>query len=486
MTNDSEIDAYKSKAIGIGFGCAILLLGLLLLKFLMGGDYNYMGLILCGLLGIAAVLALNQHYWILCPVFVALGVKIPGLPFDGTELGCLAVTAIHFIRTALHKDQPAHLDARVLIAFPLILWIGLVWILNPPGLAIFGGTTIGARFYIKVALGFFAMMTLSTQRITETGSKHLFHALAVTMVIAAILRAVVPENPENETVDWSVWDPDAYTHYALLGILPLYFLLFAKNDIVKVSFSPHKILLAAAIGVCILVSGKRSAVASLILVPYYRTFLSRRGWIAALIATLVGIFGLIIVVAGDGTAYQLPNSAKRALAMVVPKYKDKGLEGMNDTFRETMREEARQIVRQNPIFGRKGYRMDFNETAWLASRQYTYAGHVLSGSWHSALYSYPADFGIPGMVFWLLFFAKAIHFSIQSCKRTREGSYHSACTLYYSCLILHSLVLIYTSGHSSISTQELCIRYGMLMALANGYEGVEFNNSHSKTPTPTA
>ena len=117
--------------------------------------------------------------------------------------------------------------------------------------------------------------------------------------------------------------------------------------------------------------------------------------------------------------------------------------------------------------------MDHGETVWTNSRNSAFGGHALAGAWHSAVYAYPADFGIPALLFWLLFNIYALVFVTKLAWRVRDGTHQAACVYYYGFLLFHAATFAYTSGHSSMSTMQLCFEYGMALALANGVEDEE-------------
>ena len=189
-------------------------------------------------------------------------------------------------------------------------------------------------------------------------------------------------------------------------------------------------------------------------------------------AVFVCLF-LAVAVAGDDVAYTLPQSARRALAVVVPRYKSShGDGGINDVFRREMREQARFIIHENPWFGRKGFAMNANETVWMnfgRGLSSQFAIHAYSGNWHSAWYAYAADFGIPCMVLWFLFFACSLCYAYRAPRVVILGRFLPTCCLYYSFHLFITAVFSYTSGHSSTTTINTFLSYGMLLAIVRGY-----------------
>lgn len=467
---ERSIEAYRTRIYQVVFGLAFVCIAAFSVKSLALGAVSASKRIGVMAVLIGIVLGLDRRYWILCPAFAALGVAIPGLPFDSMEAGCLALIGVHLVRVALHVAPPIRLHVHFLICIPMFLWMAIIGATHPVGLNMFGSTTIGGRFYFKVALGFVTLLFLSNFRFREQDAHLLFRILIIGFIIVAPLRFLSP----YMATDMAEEIPNATTHYRFLFALPIYFLLFSRYSLKEILSSAQKFALAVFCSLCILYSGKRSASATLALLPFFRTFILREQrrftlGMAALVLVILSFF-----VALDGHGFRLPLSVRRPLAIVFPKYRNNraGFEGFHDTFRETMRHEAMAIIRENPLFGRNGYRMNREETLWTIQGRTggQYGGHLLAGAWHSAIFSYPADFGIPCLFFWLAFFAYALVVSIKLARASPAGSYHSACSMFYTLHLLHMAIFAYTSGHSSKTTFELCINYGMVLALWNGLD----------------
>lgn len=463
---ERSIEAYRTRIHQILFGLVFVCIAAASVKGLVLGAVSSTKRIgtLAVLLGI--VLGLDKRYWILCPAFAALGMAIPGLPFDSMEAGCLALVGVHLVRVALHAAPPIRLHIHFLICLPMFLWMAIIGITHPVGLNILGSSSIGGRFYFKVALGFATLLVLSNLRFREQDARLLFKILTVGFVIVAPLRFLRP----YMATDMADEIPNAITHYRFLFALPAYFLLFSRFSLKEILSSAWKFALTAFCGICVLYSGKRSASATLALLPFVRTFVLREQRRFTIGMATVGFILLSLLVAMDGHGIRLPNSMKRPLAIVFPKYRNNhGFEGFRDTFREGMRQEARTVIRNNPLFGRCGYRMSREETVWMLGGKGSFSsGHAYAGSWHSAIFSYPADFGIPCFFFWLAFLLYSLVLSVRISRSSPPGSYHSACSMYYTLGLFHTAIFAYTSGHSSITTFSMCVNYGMVLALWNG------------------
>ena len=93
----------------------------------------------------------------------------------------------------MHREHRIEYNAKTLIAFPIMTWVCMIWLLNPSGLAIFGGEDIGARFYEKMVLGFVSLLVFSSLRLTEKNCRILFLGLCFTETYSFVYDIVFHE-----------------------------------------------------------------------------------------------------------------------------------------------------------------------------------------------------------------------------------------------------------------------------------------------------
>ena len=453
-----------NKIMQVVFGLAFFGLGLFAVHGMMSHGTQQIKMIAAMIVAIGLVLALDTNYWLLCPASMMFGVRIPGLPFNSTEIGCLAVVCVHLVRHGLQRERRFQWDRRVVVGIPLLVWICLVWILNPTGLAIFGSRSIGVRFYIQILIGYATLFALSTLQIDEQKSKLLFKTMAA-MIIARVAFAMLRS-------DMSQVDAlEATTHYRFLVFYPLFVLLFSRYSLKEVLTCWWRFAVAGICGLAILYSGKRRTLGMAVMIPVIRMLLTGRERMLTVAIGICSVFMLFFAVPFDGLLFEMPNSAKRVLSMVVPKYRTANFTGLRDQFREGMRREAMRTIRADPMFGRKGFAQDIAETRWQfmgGVHSDTFEGHAMSGNWHSAFYAYPADFGIPAFLFFWLFFGTVIWTTVRAARSAPVGTFSSFCILYYTYEIMEIAIFAYTTGHSAVTTVDICVNYGMLVALANG------------------
>ena len=463
-----DLRSYQVRFYQVLFGLGFVALALVVVKMMMRGNVNRFGMAAAIVAGIAVILALDKYYWVLFPLLTTFGLKIPGLPFSGDELGCIALIGCYFVRLATKRSGRIRFTRELLVVYPIFFWIVGIWFANPTGLAIFGSETIGARFYIKILLGFFVMHVLSTFPFHEKECKIFFSAYFVGCLFSTLMRAVwggVSECLETGEVG---------SRYYLLGFSTVYALLFSRYSLSHILSSFGLFLTMSGTALATIATGKRKAFASLLLVPLLRAILTRRDRMLTAVCVFVAFFFLCFFVAGHGSLWEVPRPVVRSLAVVFPSLRDssKGIEGTRDTFRDEMQKLAKESIRQHPWFGLKGFALNRNSMVWLrsaSSGSNMFAGHAAARNWHSLWLGLAADFGIPAVFLYGVFAIYAFFWSIRLVRSIpRENVFQFAVTFYYTAAYLQGLIFAYGSGHSATSLYISWPQYGILLAIANG------------------
>jgi hypothetical protein len=260
--------------------------------------------------------------------------------------------------------------------------------------------------------------------------------------------------------------------YEFLGALTLYTLMFSFYSLSDIIKSLWKLSLIAILAAMTIYSGKRRGFGSLAIVPILRTVLTNKDKMLLAVCMFIGAVLIFFAVAGDDVLWKMPISAKRALSVVVPQYQMSSAMGVNDIFREEVRRHGRQVMKENPWFGRRGFSMDRGETSWMIARQEmgqeTISGHAYSGNWHNTWYAFACDFGLPAMFMWAFFVFFVAIWAYKGLRICGFGKYSSSVYIYYSLMLFTSLIFSYTSGHSSKSSLNTWIVWGTLLAIQNG------------------
>lgn len=465
-----DLRSYQVRFYQVLFGLGFVALALVVVKMMMRGNVNRFGMAAAIVAGIAVILALDQYYWILFPFLCNVGIKIPGLPFSGDELGCFVLIGCYFVRLATKRSGRILFTRELLIVYPIFFWICGIWYANPTGLAILGSTTIGARFYIKILLGFFSMHVLSSFVFQEKECRLFFYTLFGGALFSTFTNAIGGGLEESLATEGG----DVGSRYYLLGFSVLYALMFSRYSLSQMFSSLGLFLVTSVSALATIASGKRKAFASLLLLPLLRAILTRRDRMLTAVCVFVAFFFLCFFVAGHGALWEVPKPMARSLAVVFPSMKSAygGLEGTKDTFRENMQKLAKESIRQNPWFGLKGFALDRNSIAWIVSSSSTisgYAGHAFTRNWHSTWLGFAADFGIPSVFLYGLFAFYSFFWSIRLIRRIpRYNVFQFAIAFYVVWSFSQSLLFSYGSGHSAVTPYWLWPQYGILLAIANG------------------
>ena len=472
MIQNRDLSSVRTKFVQIVCGFVLFGAGCLAVNGLMYGSFSKAGIVVALLVGLATVLLLDDRYWLLLPALSIVDLKIPGLPFSGIEWGCLFVTATHFVRLVLRQDSQPVSSFRVWVTVPLFLWICFMFMLNPVGVAFFGSRTVGGRFYIDVALGFMTFLSLSSLSIKEKDAKILFYTILFSLLISVSRGVLFPHaDPDALVYSNTGLEQEASARYAFIGCSTIFVLLFAKWSIRQVFSSPLRIAVLFLLAVLVVYSGKRQAFGMVVLVPFFRVILKGRDVVLTCAMGVLAALVLAFSVAGDGVLFTLPQSAKRALAVVAPRYERETAGGIHDLFRQEIRKQAYDLIGENPLFGRQGFAMNLEYTRWMHfGGGYTglYASHAYAGNWHNMWLAYACDFGLLGLALAICFWLWLVRFIILSNRAIVAGEYLPACVLFFSYALLESLVFSWVAGHASVSTYETWLRYGMLLALVNG------------------
>ena len=288
-------NAYQTRIHQIVFGFLFLGVVAVAIRSLMFGSFSRATLITSVFLGIGLVVALQDRYWLLLPFFATSNLGVRGLPFNGAELGCLIVVAVHFLRLGLKQDEPARFNMDLLITLPVLFWILFVFFLNPVGLAMYGSDTIGGRFYFQILVSFLGMVAMSTQRIDEQGAKYLFFVVLAGMLYSLGKGVLFPRADPDEAI--LLGDAaEKSSRYAFTVCANIYMLLFARYALSDILVSPGRMVIFAVLAMLTVFSGKRRSFGTLALVPLFRVFLEGKQKALTALMTVFAVFVLAFAI----------------------------------------------------------------------------------------------------------------------------------------------------------------------------------------------
>ncbi len=318
-----------------------ILFGLFSVKLAGQNQYGRLALIY-GILGyVTLTLIVGPKIWVAIPVMWGLSGQIPSLdlPFTVRDLAVMLVFATCLVFKAFKRfNRKAKYEWVDILLILLVLYTASCWIRNPVGVDALGSDRVGGRPYFNVVIGCLAFWVLSRCTLRPKSANKL--AVAVTCgrmfegVVALILDwtpTLAPFLASYYTSALFTWasDPDSAPSvpgaestermgYLLAIGQPLVLCLCCYAGPLQL-LNPlprfwRPLLLVLGL-ICILLSGFRSAIASAIgffVVSAY--FWRGRPELAKL--AVCGCIALAFVVLGQGTFFELPRSAQRALSFL--------------------------------------------------------------------------------------------------------------------------------------------------------------------------
>lgn len=391
----------------LGLGLAILL-G----RYAGQGNAKQIFLIFGFCFAVALFLFLGKNYWLL--LIFSFSSSLPALPFGGKtmELGELmgvACFVTYLVMVVFRKNNLRLITSDSLVLTALMAWIGIIYFLNPVGLAIFGAESVGVRGYFRILIGYLSFLVISNQNISERDVKWLLVIFVIGPFLALgwsfVDMTFLGGNGMGATEAAEVSENEYTWHQALSGpAFAVSLFAFCKYGSRKIFSFNHPGLALLYVGclVVALISGKRAVFATTLLVPVV-VGLVRREWDRVFVIGFFLALGLGILVMGHGTWFELPYRAQRAMANLPgdwdPEVKSM-TEGGGDSFRALMRELAWKRIEEHPIVG-KGLGFSWQDVAGINPENYLQNINValaLGNSWHNTWLGLWADFGLPSVI----------------------------------------------------------------------------------------
>jgi hypothetical protein len=433
--------------------------------------------------GIAAILLLGRHYWYLIPfsVLSALpAIPLAGRTIDLVEVTIAACSAIFFARLAMKKERfipfrPTH--TALLLSFAWICWI---WYLNPTGLAALGAGTIGARFYVKIILGFLAFLVIASQKPTEIDFRRLLWIVFIGAILNTLYGMFSFFVLGGAEAEQGAGGLEEYTWHQILAGPALtgawlIFALYKPSQIFSLQRPWLPMFYILAFGIAA-ISGKRMSILLILAAPLISCMLNKE-YRYAFIGIIVGGAMILSLTLSQGSIFTLPFTVQRSLSWL-PGNWDPSLQelGSGDKFREQLRELATHEIKRSPLFGRgyatsladvmSGYTMMEHGTG-LEMEQVM--GHASSKNWHNRWLGYSADFGIPFTVLLVWLYFTAIIVAWRLTRSLDPRSYARAFAVFAFFWIAQLIITSHTSGHTALDALRNWWLYGLLFAMYAEY-----------------
>lgn len=431
--------------------------------------------------GISVMLLLGRSYWMLIPFSLAAS-RLPTIPVGGRaiELPELAITAclvMFLLRLASRKEKliiwrPASLPILLFTA-----WVGMVFVLNPVGLAAMGSSVGGARFYLKLGLAFASFLVLSSRNYTERDIRWVlgfillgaFFTVGYGIISYALTGPVIDAFTGMEQEEFYTWHQELNI-LAFTGV----FLIFARWSPAEV-FSLRRAWVVLTYAVCLLLvlfSGKRMGVIAIFIAPLVGAVMWRQ-FVYVFIAFGLAVVSLGILVGGHGQWFHLPLVAQRTVSFLPGDWDSElqGMKGGTDEWRAELRHWALQNVKKDPIIG-QGFAVDLQETvgAILAQQRggamdVQVAAYALGRSWHNMWLGYAADFGIPLSVLQAILLLTVLVLSYRCFKFYGNTSSFGVFATYLLIFTVRDILGSYTGGHSAMDAWTRWWMYGVLVSI---------------------
>jgi hypothetical protein len=411
------------------------------------------------------ILMKGEKYWLLIPL--SLSFNMPAIPvmdkfIETSEILIFFVFMIYLaerLRPTQALIKKTMFDSAAIFLYTG--WVFMIYFLNPSGLAIFGADIFGARSYIKILLAFFSYVVISRQRIEEADAR----TIILFMILGALVKipnsmisyysgrvGIVDINEEYQFYTW---------HQVLGGsaiiISAWAFAKYKFKDLI--SFFKRPFWLYVGCFLIGLLSGKRAALASICLIPLFTAvFLKRQKIYLITVISIVGIMLLSMSFYIKEIIDYLPVRAQRALAQVLnPEDIDYRLAHVKEErFREELRTIAWDVIKENPVLGKKGYNLTEDDIA---------IGTSGGRSWHTTWLGIAADFGLPAAFIWLLFYIQFFGCLNRNRRLVKPDTAESTLVSMQFLLLIISVLRSWTSGHSAFLPYQMWWTYAVMVAL---------------------
>ena len=431
------------------------------------GDYfeTYMVLLV---LGTPAVLfLLKANYWLIIPFAIRCG--LPAIPlFAGKSVAfkevwivvSVAMLAGQFL---LYRSRRTRFERIEFIPLYLIMaWVVVMFFREGIGLSILGSTEQGGRKYLGIILAFFSLLVIAHQHISEKQCKWLIRLILSAAGVAMVVRLINYFFFRRTDYITEQWASEHYTYHQILSSFPLALIIWVFSK-----YSPAEIIvrlhmrMVALLGVSyavIFYSGKRMHLALALVVPAIAALIRRQYGSVVMYGASAVVF-LSVLLVGQGSLFNLPLSAERALSFVayIPgvEWKSSTLNVGKTNFRETLNEIALDKIAEHPITG-NGLAVSLEEIkGFEAMEQYatvdvdSYAFKMAAGSaWHNTWLGISTDFGIPCALLFAVFWLQMFRYAFRLRRQLPVGSYARLLVTMILLMNCGNLLQSWVAGHS--------------------------------------
>jgi O-antigen ligase len=194
---------------------------------------------------------------------------------------------------------------------------------------------------------------------------------------------------------------------------------------------------------------------------------------SALLAALVILF----LTLGQETWFRLPLQVQRSLSYLPGRWdwevRSNFQHGI-DPFRQELRDLAWKNIRDHPIVG-QGYAVNARELYGMSRlatnlSEFGIMVMALGSSWHNTWLGIWADFGLPAVLFWAVFWIQAIRTGFRVYQGSKHGTASRTLGLMILLYFIGDILRSWTSGHSADDPFTRWWMYGVILSLATGLQ----------------
>lgn len=482
-----------------------LLFGLglsIIVGFWIGTGALRMIVVLPALLAVTAVVVgLQRRAWLLIPFAWVLAGKILFIPvtqFSVRDMAVLlAVVAwvAYYAFTHIKVTVRWHLlDGLVLANF---LWLGVTYYLHPVGFRSTGSAMIGGRFYWDAAVALLAYWALLWIPENSRQIRRIPLLLAAGAAFPAALGLIAYLRPELTLLLYNLYS-DVETSFFLapgeaiyrssslavlgLSIVPYVCARYAPISLLN-PLRPRFYVLAFAL-TCVLLSGFRSGLLWVVPAFLVGSWL-RRGWLEGVRVGVLGGMLLAILIAGQGSLYQLPLSAQRTLSFLPGNWNVTAVEdarGSSDARFQWWRDIVQYRLIDNWWLGDGvGFAKRDMDLVFSGS---TSIGHLEKGSYHNGPLTAIRTAGIVGLVLFYSLILTAAWWSVK-CARSCAGSPLFPLAVFIAIpLLWHPVHYTLIYGQYSMDLVEVIFRIGLLRLALHARENWVANVTSTEALLP--
>lgn len=459
-----------------------LFLALLIGTTVGSGEVKEAYIYILMVVGSMIMVTMRQSYWLFIP-FAMVG-DLPAVPLGGLSLkmgeAWLFLSLVFLtLHTVTLRKLPNLYYKGMSPLYAYVIWVGIIFIMNPVGLSSLGAGSGGFRFYLKIGLSLLAALILLNQEITDERAKKMMKYLVIGVAlntawsIASVFFPVL-----SFLAGRSATNADGfYTWQQNLVVLPniLVIMMVARYPL-RTWFRVDKSWLLLVFVICMAMgfaSGKRSLTMLILIYPILGSIV-RKQFFDVFIAGTLAFTIIAFAVVGHGSAFTLPKQAQRVLSIIPAVELDGDVEASSENgFRETLNRYALEEIKERPILG-EGLQVDFD----LLYDLYDNPGHQLqegdhylgltysaNSNWHNTWLGISADFGIPAAVIWAWLVLALIFGGLKTCKRLDPRDWRYTILMFIVLWTIGDLLRSWQFGHSAVNLWQVGWRIGIYVAI---------------------